>query len=56
MEVNNQTGVVTLTIEELAAAIATALREVRVYVLESDISAAQNAVKAVVEQANITES
>ncbi len=55
MTLNNQTQQVTLTIEELAAAIATALREVKVYVLESDISDAQRAVRAVVEQANITE-
>lgn len=44
---------VTLTVDELAAAIAKALGEVRVYVLESDISQAQSAVRAVVEQASI---
>ncbi len=55
MELNSQTGVVSFTVEELAAAIAAALRDVKVYVLESEISAAQNAVKAVVEQADIAE-
>lgn len=49
------TGVVSITIEELASAIASALKEVKVYVLESEISAAQSAVRAVVEQANIVE-
>lgn len=52
---DTMTGVVSITLEELASAIASALKEVKVYVLESEISAAQNAVRAVVEQANIQE-
>ena len=44
---------ITLTIEELATAIAAALREVKVYVVESEITEAQNSVRAVVEQANL---
>lgn len=52
---NTSTGLVSLTVEELAAAIAAALKEVKIYVLESDISAAQSAVKAVVEQADISQ-
>lgn len=55
MNYNPETKTVSLTIEELASAIASALRQVKVYVLESEITAAQQAVKAVVEQANIVE-
>ena len=55
MTFDSQTGLVSLTVAELASAIASALKEVKIYVLESEISAAQNAVKAVVEQANIHE-
>ena len=51
------TGVVTITLEALATAIATALSatlpQLRVYVLESDITRAQNSVRTVVEEANI---
>ena len=55
MTYNNQTQTVTLTIEELAEALRMALGEVKVYVLESDISAAQQAVRAVVQQATLVE-
>ncbi len=55
MTFDSQTGLVSLTVAELASAIASALKEVKIYVLESEISAAQNAVRAVVEQANITQ-
>lgn len=48
---SNQT--VTLTIEELAQALRAAIGELRVYVLESDITQAQQAVKAVVREADI---
>ena len=50
---NNQTQSVTLTVEELAEALRTALGELRVYVLESDITEAQQAVRTVVQQATI---
>jgi hypothetical protein len=50
---NPETNNVTLSLEELTSAIAAALKEVKIYVLESEITAAQQAVKAVVEQANI---
>lgn len=53
MTYNPETKNVTLSLEELASAIAAALKEVKIYVLESEITAAQQAVKAVVEQANI---
>lgn len=53
MTCNIETHTVTLTIEELASAIAAALKEVKIYVLESEITAAQEAVRAVVERANI---
>ncbi len=39
-----------LTVQELAAAIAAALSQIRVYVVESDITAAQTSVRTVVEQ------
>lgn len=52
---NNTNNTVTLTIEELASAIRTALGELKVYVLESDITQAQQAVKTVVREANIGE-
>lgn len=55
MSFDSKTGLVSLTVAELASAIASALKEVKIYVLESEISAAQNAVRAVVEQANITQ-
>ncbi len=50
-----ETGLVSLTVAELATAIAAALKEVKVYVLESEISAAQSAVRVVVEQADLAE-
>jgi hypothetical protein len=53
MTYNPETQNVTLSLEELASAIAAALKEVKIYVLESEITASQQAVKAVVEQANI---
>lgn len=53
MQYDKQSGVVSLSIEELAAAIAAALKEVKIYVLESEITQAQNAVKALVEQADL---
>lgn len=40
---------ITLTVDELAEAVAKALGRVKVYVLESDITAAQEAVRTVVE-------
>lgn len=52
---NSENGTVTLTIEELASAIAKAISQVKVYVLESEITAAQQAVRTVVQQANIDE-
>lgn len=55
MTYNNTNNTVTLTIEELASAIRTALGELKVYVLESDITQAQQAVKTVVREANIGE-
>jgi hypothetical protein len=39
-----------LTAQDVAAMIATALSQIKVYVLESEITAAQNSVKAIVEQ------
>ncbi|MBO7197460.1 MAG: hypothetical protein J6V28_01515 [Tidjanibacter sp.] len=57
MTYDTTTGVVTITLEALATAIATALSatlpQLRVYVLESDITRAQNSVRTVVEEANI---
>lgn len=53
MNYNPETKQVSLSLEELASAIAAALREVKIYVLESEITASQQAVKAVVERANI---
>ncbi len=55
MNYNKETQMVSLTIEELASAIASSLGQVKVYVLESEITAAQQAVRTVVEQANIVE-
>lgn len=53
MQYDNQSREVSLTIEELAAAIAAALKEVKIYVLESEITQAQSAAKALVEQADL---
>lgn len=57
MTYDTTTGVVTITLEALTTAIATALSatlpQLRVYVLESDITRAQNSVRTVVEEANI---
>lgn len=39
-----------LTAEDVAAMIASALSQIKVYVVESEITAAQNNVKAIVEQ------
>lgn len=55
MTYNSESQIVTLSVEELASAIASALGQVKVYVLESEITAAQQAVRTVVEQANIVE-
>lgn len=55
MNYNPDTHLVTLTIEDLASAIASALGQVKVYVLESEITAAQQAVRTIVQQANIQE-
>ena len=55
MTYNKQTQSVTLTVEELAEALRTAIGELRVYVLESDITEAQQAVRAVVQQATLVE-
>lgn len=55
MVYNSENSTVTLTLEELSSAIAAALSQVKVYVLESEITSAQQAVKVVVEQANIVE-
>ena len=41
-----------LTLSQLSEAIAAALSSVKIYVLESDISQAQRAVKAVVEESH----
>ncbi|MCL2560881.1 MAG: hypothetical protein FWE10_00975 [Rikenellaceae bacterium] len=41
----------TLTAEDIAAIVHSALASLRVYVVESDITAAQNSVRAVVEEA-----
>lgn len=40
-----------LTAEDIAAIVHSALASMRVYVVESDITAAQNSVRAVVEEA-----
>ena len=40
----------TITAKEIAEAVAAALGSLRVYVVESDITDAQNSVRAVVEQ------
>lgn len=42
-----------LTVEELAEAIAKALGSIKIYVLESDITAAQQTAKVVVEQTEL---
>ncbi|MBQ2796202.1 MAG: hypothetical protein IKD05_00500 [Tidjanibacter sp.] len=55
MTYDNHNQTITLTIEELAEALRTALGQVRVYVLESDISQAQQAVRTVVQQATLVE-
>ncbi|MBR2424621.1 MAG: hypothetical protein IKB18_05565, partial [Tidjanibacter sp.] len=55
MTYDNHNQTITLTIEELAEALRTALGQVRVYVLESDITAAQQAVRTVVQQATLVE-
>lgn len=55
MVYNEENGTVNISLEELASAIASALGQVKVYVLESEITAAQQAVRTVVEQANIVE-
>ena len=55
MTYNKQNQSVTLTVEELAEALRTALGELRVYVLESDITEAQQAVRAVAQQATLVE-
>lgn len=39
-----------LTAEDVAAMIAAALSQIKVYVVESEITAAQNSVKTIVEQ------
>ena len=39
-----------LTAEDVAAMIAGALSQIKIYVVESEITAAQNSVKAIVEQ------
>ncbi len=41
-----------ITIEALAEAIAAALRQIKVYVVESEITEAQQAVRAVVERSH----
>jgi hypothetical protein len=39
-----------LTAEDVAAMIAGAISQIKIYVVESEITAAQNSVKAIVEQ------
>ncbi len=51
MTYDSENKTVALTVGELAEAIRAALGDLKVYVLESDITAAQTAVKTVVEQA-----
>lgn len=45
-------GTVTLTAHDIAAIIRETILSLRVYVVESDITAAQQSVKAVVEQSS----